>query len=578
MAAEGVSLGLFLGMMILFVAVTILLGLYGYRNTKDNQQFLLGRNKTNATIIGLSYGATFLSASAIIGFGGQAAVHGMSLIWLCFLNIALGIFVPFIFFAKRIRRMGKKHGASTFADLLGKIYGSKGIRGFVAVLIIVMMPIYCAAVLKGAVNTLVVLTGFTDIYNVVLIILAFVVGIYVVYGGIIAVMYNDALQAGIMIIGMVVIFVVTLTTLGGFTNAVDSLAGLGTTTGGTLPGYNGLTSAPDFLSPEWLTVVSTFILGVGIGVMTQPQLTVRFMSAKDDKTLNRSMLIGGVFIFVIIGIAYTVGPLTNAYFMDTHSMTSYQYVVGELKQGVDFIIPNFVLDVFKGSSYGEVFICVFILALLCAAISTLSALMHTIGVAGGHDLYEISKGRTAKNKMTKAAVDITKTLRIFGRNLQYTFTKKKPAEASNDSQSLFVNRTVTAIVMVLIVVYCYLMPNDIIAKATALFMGITAAALLPLMAYGLFAKKPRKNVAIASMSVGTAAYLFWALFINASSSVFLPIYKMITGNKVIFMDSNIMYVDALVVALPLSLLTLMVAYAIMWWKNRSAAALGIKDD
>jgi hypothetical protein len=36
---------------------------------RDNKEFLLGRNKTNSVIIGLSYGATFLSASAVIGFG-----------------------------------------------------------------------------------------------------------------------------------------------------------------------------------------------------------------------------------------------------------------------------------------------------------------------------------------------------------------------------------------------------------------------------------------------------------------------------------------------------------------------------
>ena len=71
--AEGVSIPIFVAMLVIFAAVTIFLGLYGYKNTKNNSEFLLGRNKTNPLIIGLSYGATFLSASAVIGFGGQAA-------------------------------------------------------------------------------------------------------------------------------------------------------------------------------------------------------------------------------------------------------------------------------------------------------------------------------------------------------------------------------------------------------------------------------------------------------------------------------------------------------------------------
>ena len=182
MAAEGVNLTIFGVMAVAFVIVTLFLGIYGYKNTKNNEEFLLGRHKTSPMIIALSYGATFLSASAVIGFGGQAAVHGMSLMWLCFLNLFVGLVVAFLVFGKKTRRIGKKYGASTFADLLGKVYNSKGIRAFTAILIIVMMPIYAAAVLKGGVNSLAVITGLTEYYNYILIALSIVVAVYVVYG------------------------------------------------------------------------------------------------------------------------------------------------------------------------------------------------------------------------------------------------------------------------------------------------------------------------------------------------------------------------------------------------------------
>jgi len=545
MASSGVPLPLFFALAVVFIIATIMIGLYGYKNTKNNQQFLLGRNKSTALVIGLSYGATFLSASAIIGFGGQAAVHGLGLMWLCFLNLALGLFVPFAFFGKRVRKLGRKLGASTFSDLFGKIFKSKGIRGFAAAIIILMMPIYCAAVLKAAVNALVTLTGTTDVYNIVLIVLAIIVGLYVVYGGIIAVMYNDALQAIIMLIGMVIIFAVTLYVLGGFSSAMTSLADL-FETAGTLPGFNGFTETPSLLSKEWWLLISTFTLGVGIGAMTQPQLVVRFMSAKDDRMLNRSMIVGSLFTFIIVGIAYTVGPLTNVYFFEHYGMTAFPYVDGVLHQGIDFIIPNYVLDVFSGFTLGDLFTCVFLLALLSAAISTLSALIHTIGTAGGHDLFTLIKNRKTKS--------------------------------NEDSQSLNVNRIVTAVVMILIVVYCFLMPGNIVAKATSLFMGMTAAAILPLMIYGLYAKRPRKEVALASMTVGTASYLFWALFINSSSSEFLPICKWLTGEKVLFMSGNLMFVDALIVALPLSVLTLVVAYFFTRSKNAGDAEIAAVTD
>lgn len=543
MATEGVNLTIFAVMVVVFIAITLALGAYGHRNTKNNEEFLLGRNKTSPLIIALSYGATFLSASAVIGFGGQSAVHGMSLMWLCFLNLFVGLMVAFLIFGKRTRRIGRKVGASTFADLLGKVYKSKGIRAFTAILIIVMMPIYTAAVLKGGVNSLAVITGLTEYYNYILIALSIIVAIYVVYGGIIAVMYNDALQAAIMFVGMLVILVVTYVTLGGVVESNSALSGLwdqkiGSTDLGVLPGFNGWTSMSEFGSKEWMTVVTTFLLGVGIGALTQPQLTVRFMSAKSDKDLDKSLIIGSIFMLVIVGSAYTVGSLSNVYFQNEYGLTAYQYVHGVIGLNTDFIIPQYILEVFHGITFGDVFISLFLLSLVCAAISTISALMHTIGAAGGYDLY--------------------------------TLFKNHRGHMQGDSQSINVNRICIVIILVLVVVYCYLMPKDIIAKATSVFMGMTAVALLPAYFHALYSKRPCKKAAITSIAGGTIVYLFFALFVNSGMSIFLPICKLITGNTVLFPDSIIAFLDPLVVALPVSIILMVVALLIFRSKDDSS--------
>ena len=526
MATEGVNLLVFAGMMGVFVVVTLLLGWYGYKNTRTNQEFLLGRSKASPLIIALSYGATFLSASAVIGFGGQAAVHGMSLMWLCFLNLFIGLVVAFLIFGQRTRRAGLKHGASTFADLMGKIYASKGIRAFTAIIIIVMMPIYAAAVLKGGVNSLATIMGLQDFYNYILIALSVIVAVYVVYGGIIAVMYNDALQAAIMFIGMAVILLVTFATMGGVTAGNESLVSLWDTkmsefgSLGVFDGFNGWTETASFGTKEWMTVVTTFLMGVGIGALTQPQLVVRYMSSKSDRDLNKSLIIGSVFMMVIVGAAYTVGPLTNVYFNDNHGLTSFQYMT-DMGLGTDFIIPQYILEVFHDVTLGDVFISLFLLSLVCAAISTISALMHTIGGAAGYDLF--------------------------------TLWQNKKGALKGDSQNVRVNRIFIVVILVMVVVYCYLMPKDIIAKATSVFMGLTAAALLPAYFHGIYSKNPCRKAAFWSIGIGTLSYMFMALFINAGTSVFLPVCKMITGNAVLFPDSLVSSMDPLVVALPLSI-------------------------
>lgn len=532
MASEGVDLVVFGTMTVVFLIVTLVLGWYGYKNTRNNEEFLLGRNKAGPVIIALSYGATFLSASAVIGFGGQAAVHGMSVMWLCFLNLFVGLIVAFLIFGGPTRRKGRALGASTYADLLGKIFKSKGIRAFTAILIIVMMPIYAAAVLKGGVNSLAVITGLTEYYDYILIALAVIVAVYVVYGGIIAVMYNDAFQAAIMFIGMVVILVVTYSYFGGVTAGNSALDGLWDQSIvdigniGVQDGFNGWTSFSDFGSKEWLTVVTTFLLGVGIGALTQPQLAVRFMSAKNDKDLNKSLIVGSVFMLAIVGSAYTVGALSNVYFMDHYGMTAFEYI-SQMGLGTDFIIPEYILELFSTISFGDIFVSLFLLSLVCAAISTISALLHTIGAAGGYDLY--------------------------------TLWKNKKGHMTGDSQSVNLNRVVIVLVMVLTVVYCYMMPNDIIAKATSVFMGITAAALLPAYFHGLYSKNPCRKAAITSMVVGTVVYLFFALFINSGTSIFLPICELLTGQSVLFPDSILASTDALVIALPASIIAMVIA-------------------
>ena len=103
--------------------------------------------------------------------------------------------------------------------------------------------------------------------------------------------------------------------------------------------------------------------------------------------------------------------------------------------------------------------------------------MHTIGVAGGYDLFTLAKNRK------------------YGEN--------------RDAQSIRVNRIFTMIMLVVVVVYCYIMPKDIIAKATSVFMGITAVALLPAYAHGLYSKKPNADAAKASIAAGTIVYLIW---------------------------------------------------------------------
>jgi solute:Na+ symporter, SSS family len=507
---------------VLYVVVLGLLTFLAYRRTRRGEDFLLAGRKVHPAIIGLSYGSTFISTSAIVGFGGVAAQLGMGIIWLTVLCIGVGVLLAFIVYGKRTRKIGQSLGAVTLPDLLGKRYNSDFMQYGTSVIVLASMPLYASAVLIGGAHF--IETTLEIPYDTALLGFALITAIYVVFGGILAVMYTDAFQGGIMAFGMVAILVITYVTLGGVTTAHQDLTNMASLVPAGLvsSGMNGWTAMPDLGSPIWFTLITTIVMGVGIGVLAQPQLIVRYMTAKDDRALNRAIPVGGLFILLCTGVAFTVGALTNVYFYRENGVISTAMVGGN----IDEIIPLYI-----NSAMPDIVIVLFLLTLLAAAMSTLSALYHTMGTAAGHDLWaHLGRSRLIPSK----------------------FRKERGAEST-----LMANRVGTAIMILVSVVIAYLMPDGIIARATAMFMGLCAAAFLPLFTLGIFSNRPSLLAAKASLVVGTATWFLWTAFVHIKESSVIGLSKLMFGTDAV-LGSPWTVVDPLVIAIPASVIALLI--------------------
>jgi len=203
---------------IIILAYMIIIGYTGYvawKRTKTAEDFMVAGRTTHPYIMAMSYGATFISTAAIVGFGGIAGLYGMGILWLVFFNILIGIFIAFVFFGKRTRKMGHNLSALTFPEFLSKRFDSKFIQYFSGLVIFLGMPLYASVVLIGAARFME--TALNLNFNIALIIMALIVGAYVIFGGIRGVMYTDALQGTIMFLGMIFLLLVTYYLLGGVT-------------------------------------------------------------------------------------------------------------------------------------------------------------------------------------------------------------------------------------------------------------------------------------------------------------------------------------------------------------------------
>jgi solute:Na+ symporter, SSS family len=498
---------------LVYLAIVLFLGYLGWKQTKGTEDYMLAGRKVHPALIALSYGATFISTSAIVGFGGVAANLGMGIIWLVGLNIFFGILIAFVVYGKKTREIGQRLKAVTFPDLMGKIFNSAFMQYACGLVIVLGMPLYTSAVMIGGARF--IETTFAMDYNLALLLFAAITAIYVIVGGLLAVIYTDSFQAVIMIVGMTILLVFTYVSLGGITHANEALTNLASMIPAAAAGQGmtGWTSMPALGSSIWLTMVTTIILGVGIGVLAQPQLIVRFMTAKDDKSLNRAVPIGGFFILMLPGVAYTVGALTNVYFYEKLG----KLAVAAAGGNTDSVMPLFI-----NMAMPDWFVVIFLLTLLAAAMSTLSALFHAMGTAAVNDIW----GRM--------------------RNKKPTLTETK----------------VFVFIMILVsVALAFIMPGSIIARATAMFMGLCAAAFLPAFTHALFSKKPSARAANTSLVVGAVSWFLWTAFVHIKESEPLGLSMLIFGQKAI-LPMPWQVVDPLVIALPLSIIALVAVLAV----------------
>jgi SSS family solute:Na+ symporter len=278
---------------------------------------------------------------------------------------------------------------------------------------------------------------------------------------------------------------------------------------------------PALGSPLWWSLVSTIILGVGIGVLAQPQLVVRFMTVKSNKELNRAILIGGIFILFMTGVAFVVGSLSNAYFFQQTG----NIAIAEAGGNSDLIIPTFI-----NMAMPKWFVYVFMITLLAAAMSTISSQFHAIGTSFSRDMLGIG-------------------------------TRKKDLENKKSDKTVLVTKIGVIIGIIASILLGYYLPVSIIARGTALFFGVCAATFLPMYICGLYWKGSTKAGAISGMVVGVVSSVFWMFFIHKANAEMLKLVTLFTdkGSLLPYPWSS---VDPIVVAFPLAfIVTIIVSLA-----------------
>ncbi len=329
------------------------------RFSRGRDVLLPGR--VSILIQALAYVATYVSAVAMVGFAGLCYNWGLQMVMVAAGNMWLGTWFVYRFLAWPTRLWQRKLRAKTPARMLSEATGSPGLKVYLGLLSSILLVVYASAVFKGAA---IMLSGTLPIsQNTALWALVGLVALSVSWGGLRGVLYTEALQGGIMVIGVVFLLAVTLKAVGGPFEGIRALAALTP----TAQANNGFTSLS---SGEGGLFILSLVMVTSVGVWAQPQLVQRHFALKSARESRK------IAPFAMLAIAIVVGGI---YFAGGFS----RLILGPDAGPVDGIIPLLVNRLLP-----EAGAQLFALAIISASLSTASALMHIVAAGFGHDVLD----------------------------------------------------------------------------------------------------------------------------------------------------------------------------------------------
>jgi SSS family solute:Na+ symporter len=377
-----------------FLLSMIAIGIWGMRKTSTLGDFFLGGRTIGPWISAFAYGTAYFSAVIFIGFAGKLGWgFGARVLWIAAGNTVFGGLLAWFVLGKRTRRMTQNLDVMTMPEFLEERYQAKSMKMVGAAIIFVFLLPYSASVFTGL--GYLFTENFSMSYDVALLIMVAITGIYLVLGGYFAVTLNDFIQGLIMIVGSIAMVAILAGKGGGFGATISSI----------LEKYPQ--HIPPAKQPGTIMLFSLFFM-TSFGTWGLPQMVQKFYAIKDEGMIRKAAIVTTVFALVISFSAYFAGAMAHAFYETPAEAASVAENAGgdgtlvlPMKEqgGPDFdrIIP----DMLK-SKLPSLLMAVILLLVLSASMSTLSSLVLISSSSVAIDMYKghINPRISKKNSLT----------------------------------------------------------------------------------------------------------------------------------------------------------------------------------
>ncbi len=341
-----------IGMLVVFFAVTIAIGLYCRKHSTDVNGFVLGGRSVGPWLTAFAYGTSYFSAVVFVGYAGQFGwKYGIAATWAGIGNALLGSLMAWAFLGRRTRVMTQHLDSATMPQFFESRFNSKALKLAASAIIFIFLIPYTASLYNGLSRLFGM--AFDIDYSVCVIVMAVLTAIYVIAGGYMATAINDFIQGIIMIGGIIAVIAAVLNSQGGFLEALNKLGQVSDPATSTTPGVFA-----SFFGPDPVNLLGVVIL-TSLGTWGLPQMVQKFYAIKSEQAINKGMIISTIYAAIVACDCYSLGGFGRLFQVDV------------AKEGFDAVIPTML------SGLPTILIAVVVVLVLAASMSTLSSLVLT---------------------------------------------------------------------------------------------------------------------------------------------------------------------------------------------------------
>lgn len=464
----------------LYFIAMLSIGLFFFFKSKasinSEKEYFLGNRSMGPWVTAMSAQASDMSGWLLMGLPGLAYWSGLASAGWTAIGLFIGTYFNWLIVSKRLHKYSVKVDAITIPGFFSKRFheNKKVILTIASLFIVIFFTVYAGQCLASCGKLFENLFGLG--YHEMMIAAAIFVLLYTFLGGFLAESASDFMQAIVMIVALVAIFVLAVFNAGGWSavianaNNYDGFMSLFQTATPSTTEPNVFGSAEPY---SFLSICSC--LAWGLGYFGMPQVLLRFMGIRSDKELTRSRRVACIWLFIAMSAAVLIG------------------IVGRSVDGISYLSNAEAENIFIDTA--TTFLPPILAGFACAGILAAS-------ISSSDSYLLISTSALAEN-------------------IYHGIFKKN----AKDKEIMWVSRIAMAVITIIAMIIAWDSNSTIFGITSFAWAGF-GATFGPLMLFSLFWKRTTQIGAIAGMLSGGIMVFFWELVINPLGGIW-SIYSLL---------------------------------------------------